>query len=216
MSGFCVLILLFSTRSSIKTFYSIGLSILLIAPNKIAEARGRFLASNSAEYCKEPLNQLWALFAYYKKFVEERIAATGLEPSDDDDDDRFRVQCSYSVTAFDRCESAVADDQPRFDLASAVNKLLTSLQKLIDNVTCPLAAYFWILVDNFVSFGQRILNACFVFTDFCCHVLTHLRSCDFDAEFLRDAKRVDVQHLLDQNFDRLANHLATLTAGLRR
>lgn len=205
--------LLFSTRSSIKTFYSIGLSILLIAPNKIAEARGRFLASNSADYCKEPLNQLWALFAYYKKFVEERIEATGLEPTDDD---RFQVHCSYNLAAFDRCESAVADDQPRFDLALAVNKLLTSLQKLIDNVTCPLAAYFWILTDNFISFGQRILNACFVFTDFCCHVLTHLRSCDFDAEFLRDAKRVDVQHLLDQNFDRLANHLATLTAGQRR
>ena len=132
----------------------------------------------------------------------------------------FYGQCSYAFTAFDRCETAVAvnegDEQPRLDLSRALRHIIALAHKLIENATCPLAVYFWLLADNFLAFGQRLLNACLVFTDFGCHVLAHIRRCDFDAEFLRDSKRIDVQAILDRNFDRLANHLATLTLGQRR
>lgn len=181
-------------------------------PNKLTEARERFLAASSPSYYKEPLNQVCALLLHYRRIVDRRAAAT----DKDSQKNFFHCQAEYRLSAFDRSgEAGEQDGGESLDLSSTLSSVLDRLYKIINNLSCSAAFYFWMQVDSLIAFCQRVVNACFVFVEFACHVLTHFSVTGFDLEFLRDLQRVDVQTNLDNNLDALTTHLAILTGPNR-
>lgn len=195
--------------SSIKTFYSIGLSILLIVPSKLAEARQKHLTGHPTSICREPLNQLRALLTYYRRLVDQKN-----ESRAERSDQSYYGECDYFLFAADPSSEA-GDEDLRLDLSQTVGQILEKLEKLIVNLTCPVAVYFWMLADKFISFCQRVANACLVYTDFGCYVLTYVTCRDPEAEYLRESQKADVQTLLDRHSKKLSLDLATLAGNER-
>lgn len=131
-------------------------------------------------------------------------------------DESFYGQCVYHLSAFDQSdEVGVEDGGQNLDLGQTVGRILEKLEKVIVNLTCPVAVYFWILVDRLITFCQRVANACLAFTDFGCYVLTHVTCRASESDFLRDSQKAEVQALLDKQFNKLALDLTTLTGNER-
>lgn len=178
--------------------------------NKLTEARERFLSSSSASHYKEPLNQVCALLIHYRRIADRKKADVFVHR------DFYHCQASYTFSASDRSgEVGEEDGGESLDFSQTLNSILDRLYKIGNNLTSPAAFYFWMQVDSLIAFCQRVANACLVFVEFACHVLTYTGLPGSDVDFLRDLQRTDVQTNLNAKFDALAIHLAALTGPNR-